>query len=84
MCQFSIPFSGNADGLISRARQAIERAGGSLTGDTNQGTFQASTPIGAIQGGYTVNGQEITIAIDKKPFLLSCNRIETELRGVMK
>jgi hypothetical protein len=83
MCQFSISFSGDADGLTNRAKREIERVGGALTGDSTQGNFHAKTPIGSIQGNYFINGQVITLAITKKPFLLSCKKIEKELTEVM-
>ena len=84
MCQFSIPFSSDAESLIVRAKQQIERVGGTLNGNASQGNFQAQTPIGAIVGSYQVDGQEITLSITKKPFLLSCAKIEKELSSVMR
>lgn len=84
MCQFNIPFSGQADSLLQRAKQEIERAGGFFTGDSAQGSFQAKTPIGSIEGSYQIFGQEISVAITKKPFLLSCSRIQKELSEVMQ
>lgn len=84
MCQFNIAFHANAESLIRRARQEIERTGGVFTGDTTQGTFKAKTPIGSIAGAYTITGQVITLSITKKPLLLSCRRIEKELAGVMR
>lgn len=83
MCQFSIPFSNDAESLIQRAKQQIEKAGGTFTGDSSQGNFEASTPIGAIVGSYQIEGQEIALSITKKPFLLSCSKIEKELTAVM-
>lgn len=84
MCQFSIPYSGDAESLLQRARQEIERAGGVLSGSITQGNFQAKTPIGSIQGTYQFAGEEIVLSIIKKPLLLTCKRIEKELRGVMR
>ena len=84
MCQFNLSISSDPTALIRRAKQEIERAGGSLNGDASQGTFQAKTPIGSIQGSYTVGDQQITLSIAKKPLLLSCKRIEKELSKVMK
>lgn len=83
MCQFSIPFSGDPDSLIERARQEIERAGGAFNGDSIQGGFHAKTAVGSIHGSYQVAGQEISLAIIKKPFLLSCKRIEKELSSLL-
>lgn len=84
MCQFNIPFSGEAENLVSRARQAIEGAGGAFMGNSTEGNFRAKTPIGSIQGSYQVEGQQISLAITKKPLLLSCSRIEKELTSVMR
>jgi hypothetical protein len=84
MCQFSIPFSGDAESLIKRAKQEIERSGGAFGGDTSNGTFQAKTPIGSIRGTYQVTGQEIALSITKKPLLLSCSRIQKELNSVLR
>jgi hypothetical protein len=84
MCQFNISFSTDAESLTSRAKQEIARAGGALTGDSTQGNFSLNTPIGSIEGNYLIDGQVISISITKKPFLLSCQRIEKELIGVMR
>lgn len=83
MCQFNIPFSGDAESLLRRAKQEIEKSGGTFGGDASRGEFQAKTPIGSIQGSYEIAGQEIALTITKKPLLLSCNRIEKELTSVM-
>lgn len=84
MCQFNVAFSGDAESLITRAKQEIERAGGTFNGNTTAGDFQAKTPIGSIKGSYKIVGQEISLAISKKPFLLSCAKIEKELSAVMQ
>ena len=84
MCQFSIPFAGDALSLTKRANGEITRIGGVFRGDANSGIFRAKTPIGSVEGTYEVAGQEISLTISKKPFLLSCKRIEKELRGVIR
>lgn len=84
MCQFRIPFSGDAESLMVRARQEIVRAGGAFDGNAMQGSFRAKTPLGSIEGSYQVVGEEISLVINKKPFLLSCNRIQKELTEVMQ
>ena len=83
MCQFSLAYSGDALSLLRRAKQEIERTGGTLVGSDAEGEFQAKTPIGSIRGTYHVDGQQITLAILKKPLLLSCTRIQKELAAVM-
>jgi len=84
MCQFSLPFSGDPQGLLQRAKSEIERSGGIFSGDDQQGNFRAKTPIGSIEGVYQINGEEIALNITKKPLLLSCRKIEKELRSVMR
>jgi hypothetical protein len=84
MCNFSIPFSGDAVSLMKRAQQEIESSGGAFSGDASQGNFQAKTPLGSIQGNYQIQDQTISLNITKKPFLLSCKRIQKELSEVMR
>jgi hypothetical protein len=84
MCQFSLPFQGDSQSLLRRAQHEIVKMGGAFNGDDVQGSFRAKTPIGSIEGTYAVVGQQIELSISKKPFLLSCKKIEKELRGVMQ
>jgi hypothetical protein len=79
-CNFSINFSSSAEALIQQASAAITNAGGNFNGDTNGGDFSISTPVGKVAGAYTVSQQTIDFRITDKPFLLSCGRIEDELR----
>ena len=84
MCQFSLPFSGEPQSLLQRAKQSIENMGGVFNGDDSQGNFSTKTPIGSIEGSYQMLEGEIALNITKKPFLLSCNKIEKELRAVIR
>jgi hypothetical protein len=83
MCQFILPFTGSADMLIMRAQREIEGGGGSFAGNHSQGNFAVKTPLGAVKGTYAIVANGISITISKKPLLVSCTRIEKELRGVM-
>lgn len=83
MCQFTIPYTGSADNLIGRARNEIQNAGGSFAGDMSHGNFEVKTPLGMVRGTYRMAENSISIAISKKPLLVSCSRIERELRDVM-
>jgi hypothetical protein len=84
MCQFSLPIQGDPQSLLSRAESEILRTGGAFNGDAVQGTFRAKSPLGSIEGAYQVVGDQIALTISKKPFLLSCRKIEKELTGVMR
>ena len=83
MCKFSIPFTSGPAALVQRASVAINQAGGTFTGDDTSGEINVRTPIGLVVGSYNISGQEIQIQIIKKPFLLSCRRIENELRNAI-
>ena len=83
-CNFSIDFTGAPDILIGRAYDAITNADGIFNGDPEKGTFSISTPLGRIAGEYRVSEQIIHFAINDKPFLLGCGRIEDELRKYIR
>ena len=80
MCDFSINFTGTPQDLISKAETAINDAGGAFTGNETAGSFSTPTPLGQIKGSYTITGSTINISITKKPMLLSCATIESQLR----
>ncbi|MDB5120931.1 MAG: hypothetical protein JWN56_2149 [Sphingobacteriales bacterium] len=79
-CNFSIEFSGSAESLISKAQTAITNNGGAFNGNTESGGFIISSPLGKVSGMYAVEGQNFLISIEDKPFLVSCNKIETTLK----
>ncbi len=83
-CSISIEFSGQPDELIRSAEQAISGAGGSFSGTNTDGSFDINSPLGKVSGSYTVVGQSFNISITDKPFLISCSRIEEELRKQIK
>lgn len=71
-----------------RRRQLFEAAVsrlaryGAFEGDTDSGSFWASTPIGGLAGSYhsPEGSDEIEIEIVKRPWLVSMSRIESEVR----
>jgi hypothetical protein len=83
-CSFSIPFSGNVENILSKAKSGITGAGGTFTGDASGGNFSLSTFIGTITGTYTLNALTLNIDITDKPMFLSCSQIESELKKNLK
>ena len=79
-CDFSIPFQGSADQMVKKAEKAIDEAGGTFAGDASSGSFSVGSPLGEIVGTYKVTGQAAGFAITKKPFIVSCSKIESKLR----
>ncbi len=79
-CNFRIPFSGDTQHVLNRARTAVQGQGGTFTGDGSSGEFQVSV-MGTIKGSYTVMGNELDISIDSKPIFVSCSMIESFLKN---
>ena len=79
-CNISIDFKGQAEALMAKAEKAIVEAGGAFQGDGKSGSFTIPVPGRDIEGEYTVSGHTMNIEILEKPLLISCDRIENELR----
>ncbi|MES2679547.1 MAG: hypothetical protein V4635_06660 [Bacteroidota bacterium] len=79
-CNFSIAFSGSPEALVEKAAEAISKANGNFNGDAGSGSFNLSTPIGAVNGSYTMSESSINIQIDEKPMFIACGKIESELQ----
>lgn len=84
MCSFGIAFSGSAEDLVTRARSMIEDAGGSFSGDTEQGRYTVKLPLGEVRGHYRVEPNRLAFQIDKKPIMVPCSAIESFLRGKLE
>ncbi|HEX8270436.1 MAG TPA: hypothetical protein VF581_11145 [Flavobacterium sp.] len=79
MCDFTINYPGDKGEIISKLQGAIESGGGFFQGDTASGVFEGKTPVGAFSGNYKINGDDVNVHVEKKPFLVSCSRIEDEI-----
>ena len=79
-CNFSIPFSGSAEDVFSKAKAAVERQGGSFSGDAGSGNFSIQV-FGTISGSYSVSGNQLDIVIEDKPMMIPCSAIENVLEN---
>jgi hypothetical protein len=79
-CDFIIPFSGEPEKVLNKAKSAVQAQGGTFNGNANNGSFKVTFFGNTIEGSYTVSGQDLQIAIDSKPFFVPCNTIESFLR----
>jgi hypothetical protein len=71
------PFTCSASALISAAQAAIEKAGGTFSGNTSNGNFAISTSVTHVNGTYSINGQMLTVTITSKGFFLpTCDQIQ--------
>ncbi len=51
-----------------------------MRGNASNGALSIPTSVGRVDGTYFMRPSGITVEITDKPFLLSCERIESELR----
>lgn len=81
MCNFSINYPKPKDQLVSHLKAAILSQGNAqFEGDNTRGAF-AFTAMGFnIAGSYAIIEDVIDVNITDKPFLVSCSRIESEIR----
>jgi len=80
-CDFSIPFSGDPNFILSKAKAAIERQQGIFTGDGRSGNFEVTVFASTIRGKYTIQEQNLNLTISHKPFLIPCSTIESFLKS---
>lgn len=76
---FTIDFTISPEELVGKAKSAIEKAGGSFSGNTSAGSFDISSPV-KVEGNYTVSGQTITLTVTEKPMIVPCSMIEAKLK----
>ncbi len=80
-CNFSIPFSGEADAIIAKAKSVIESQNGIFNGTASSGDFEVTVLANKIKGSYSVAGQILNLTILNKPFFVPCSTIEGFLRS---
>ena len=80
-CNFSIPFSGEAEIVLAKAKMAIESQKGIFTGDTKSGNFEVTVIGNTIRGMYVIAGDNLMLTITHKPFLIPCSTIESFLKS---
>lgn len=83
-CDFTIPFTGNPEQILAKAKSTVESQGGNFSGNVNSGEFNVSVFGNKIVGNYTVEGQMLAISITDKPFMVPCSAIEGFLKGQLK
>lgn len=83
-CNISIEIGKNKEELMAKAKKAITKAGGEFNIGESAGSFTIPTGIGKIAGDYKLEGTLFKLNVTHKPLLVSCGRIETELRKYMQ
>ena len=80
-CTFSIPFSGEAEIILKKAKAAVEGQDGNFTGDINSGNLEVTVFSNTIKANYNVSGQSFNLTITDKPFFVPCSTIESFLKS---
>ena len=79
-CNFSISFNGTPEEVFNKAKGAVEKQGGTFSGDTSSGNFSLNV-FGNISGTYAVAGNQLNIVIEDKPMMIPCAAIESVLKS---
>ena len=78
---FDVPLPGDLVGTLAKVKSLIEREGGRFIGDESAGRFAGVSPVGTIEGRYTVQSTAIRVTITNKPMLAPCGTIEARIRS---
>lgn len=79
-CSFDLPFSDAAGVLVQKFQGRITAAGGGFTGNETSGNFTVKTPVGGVEGAYTIVDSVLKVEILDKPMFLGCGMIEEFIR----
>ena len=74
--QLAVP----ASELLSQIQKLAQEYNGQLQGDEKSGQVSLSILIGTIQGDYTIEGDNLTLNITKKPFLVGYETIGATIK----
>lgn len=66
--------------MIRNLETAILNQHGVFLGDENTGEFSFSTMGFTFRGTYAIEGDLVSVEITDKPFLVTCKKIETEIK----
>lgn len=80
---FDIPFEGDPEQILAKARKAIESGKGSMKGDNTMGSFSLPAGISKVKGNYSVESNKLKVTITHKPIYVSNDMIENTLKKHM-
>ena len=79
-CNFTFEYTAPKDKMVSKLSSAILGQKGSFQGNESGGNFSFSAMGFAFSGNYSINGDQVSVEITDKPFLVSCSKIESEIK----
>lgn len=78
-CDFQVPFTGDPQPLLQKAKAAVESQGGVFSGDEISGSFDVTVFGNRVAGTYSVAADVLSMHIHTKPFMVPCSMIESFL-----
>ena len=78
---FDIPMPADLQATLRHLESALQAQGGSFVGNESAGRFSGVTPVGTLEGKYSVEGKAIRVTITSKPMMAPCGAIESKIRG---
>ena len=70
-------FDGDANKLVEKARKSAQDGGAEFSGDEKSGTFAGK----GVKGRYVVEGDTVSVTIEKKPFPAPWMLVEKKIRA---
>lgn len=78
---FTVALNDEISSVLARVESAITESGGTFLGDSSKGVFQGNSIMGPVKGEYcSVSGNEMSITIKDKPFVVPYSMIEGEIK----
>lgn len=72
---FTVIIREDPEELLERVRRKASKGGVNFWGDSVRGGFS-----GKVSGSYSISGNQLTITITKKPFIVSWGFVKSEIR----
>ena len=73
---FTVRKPKDVESTLSALQTAIQKAGGSISGDSNRGRIKSS----GVEGIYEVGEDSIKITVEKKPIIVSKEFVEKTIK----
>lgn len=69
--------------IVPLLMEELRANGASVSGAAGSGKLSISTPVGPIEGSWTIDGKSLVIEVTQRPSAVSCGRIESKLQDAI-
>lgn len=83
MCIIKVDFKETPENLFSQLCKMGKSYNTKISGNSQKGDFEIKVAALKFSGHYTVTAQTALIRITKKPFFISCKRIELLIKDYL-